>query len=147
LSHSVSIYYLRKAYKIAVQCMNAWTWKECCAEAIKSLRDCGINYVDNEETIRRWHIYFRKHETFPNPLGHSKKLQEPKVFDFFPELKLKIHEFCAHPDNQPSECCCVPQQSEHRDVPTIFGEGAGLHAWLSSPSLGSERRKRRSQEF
>jgi hypothetical protein len=27
--------YLRKAYEIAVQCMNAWTWKECCAEAIK----------------------------------------------------------------------------------------------------------------
>jgi hypothetical protein len=50
--------YLRKAYKIAVQCMNAWTWKECCAEAIKSLRDCGINYVGNEVTIRSWHIYF-----------------------------------------------------------------------------------------
>ena len=74
--------YLRKAYEIAVQCMNAWTWKECCAEAIKSLRDCGINYVGNEETIRRWHIYFRKHETFPNPLGCSRKLLEPKVFDF-----------------------------------------------------------------
>jgi hypothetical protein len=27
--------YLWKAYEIAVQCMNAWTWKECCAEAIK----------------------------------------------------------------------------------------------------------------
>ncbi len=22
--------YIRKAYKIAVQCMNPWTWKECC---------------------------------------------------------------------------------------------------------------------
>jgi hypothetical protein len=82
--------------------MNAWTWKECCAEAIKLLGDCGINYVGNEETIRPWYIYFRKHETFPNPLGHSKKLQEPKVFNFFPELKLKIHEFCSLPDNQPS---------------------------------------------
>jgi hypothetical protein len=71
--------YLRKAYKIAAQCMNAWTWKECCAEAIKSLCDCGINYVGHEETIGRWHIYFRTNETFPNPLGHSKKLQEPKV--------------------------------------------------------------------
>ncbi len=43
--------YLRKAYKIAVQCMNGWNWKECCAEAIKSLRYCGINYVGKEETI------------------------------------------------------------------------------------------------
>jgi hypothetical protein len=43
--------YLRKAYEIAVQRMNAWTWKECCAEAIKSLHDCGINYVSNERTI------------------------------------------------------------------------------------------------
>jgi hypothetical protein len=94
--------YLRKAYKIAVQCMNAWTWKECCAEAIKSLRDCGINYVGNEVTIRSWHIYFRKNETFPNPLGCSRKLLEPKVFNFFPEMKSKIHKFCAHPDSQPS---------------------------------------------
>jgi hypothetical protein len=31
--------YLRKAYEIAAQCMNSWTWKECCTEAIKSLRD------------------------------------------------------------------------------------------------------------
>jgi hypothetical protein len=94
--------YLWKAYEIAVQCMNAWTWKECCAEAIKSLCDCVINYVGNEVTIRRWHIYFRKNETFPNPLGCSRKLLEPKVFDFFLELKSKIHEFYAHPDNQPS---------------------------------------------
>jgi hypothetical protein len=40
--------YLRKAYEIAVQFMNLWTWKECCAVAIKSLRDCGMNYVRNE---------------------------------------------------------------------------------------------------
>ena len=45
------------------------------------------------------------------------------------------------------ECCCVHQHGEHRDVPTIFREGARLHAWLSSPSLGSGRRKTRSQEF
>jgi hypothetical protein len=31
--------------------MNAWTWKECCAEAIKSICDCGITYVSNEEII------------------------------------------------------------------------------------------------
>jgi hypothetical protein len=63
-------------------------------------RHCGINYVGNEVTIRRWHIYFRKNETFPNPLGRSRKLLEPKVFNFFPEMKSKIHEFCAHPNNQ-----------------------------------------------
>jgi hypothetical protein len=94
--------YLRKAYEIAVQRMNTWTWKECCAEAIKSLHDCGINYVGNEPTIRRLHMFFRKNETFPNPQGHSKKLLEPKVFGFFPELKSKIHDFCGSPDNQPS---------------------------------------------
>jgi hypothetical protein len=44
--------YLWKAYKILIQCMNAWTWKECCTEAIKSLCDCGINYVGMKETIR-----------------------------------------------------------------------------------------------
>ncbi len=31
--------------------MNAWTWKECCAEAIKSICDCGITHVSNEEII------------------------------------------------------------------------------------------------
>jgi hypothetical protein len=91
--------YLQKAYEITVQYMNAWTWKECCAEAIKSLWN---NYVGNEVTIQRWHIYFRKNETFPNPPGRSRKLLEPQIFDFFPEMKSKIHEFCAHPDNQPS---------------------------------------------
>jgi hypothetical protein len=94
--------FLWKSYKIAVQCMNAWTWKECWAERIKSFHHCGINYVGNEETIRRWHIYFCKNKTFPNRLGRSKKLLEPKVFEFFLELKLKIHEFCAYPNNQPS---------------------------------------------
>jgi hypothetical protein len=94
--------YLRKAYEIAVQRMNAWTWKECCVEAIKLLRDCGISYVRHERTIQRWHMFFRQNETLPNPQGHSKKLLEPKVFDFFPELKLKIHDFCGNPDNQPS---------------------------------------------
>jgi hypothetical protein len=29
--------YLRKAYENEIQCMNAWTWKECCEEAIKSI--------------------------------------------------------------------------------------------------------------
>jgi hypothetical protein len=43
--------YLQKAYAIAVQWMNAWSWKECCAEAIKLLHDCGINYISNEQTI------------------------------------------------------------------------------------------------
>jgi hypothetical protein len=94
--------YLRKAYEIAIQCMNAWTWKECCAEAIKSIRDLGISYVCDERTIRRWHIFFRKNETFSNPRGHSKKQREPKVFDFFPEIKSNINDFCGNPDNQPS---------------------------------------------
>jgi hypothetical protein len=47
-------------------------------------------------------MFFRKNETFPNPRGHSKKLREPKVFDFFPEMKSKINDFCGNPDNQPS---------------------------------------------
>ncbi len=82
--------------------MNAWTWKEWCAEAIKSICNLGISYVCDERTIRRWHIFFRKNETFSNPRGHSKKQQEPKVFDFFPEIKSKINDFCGNPDNQPS---------------------------------------------
>jgi hypothetical protein len=94
--------YLRKTYEIAVQCMNDWTWKECCAEAIKVLCDCGITYVSHERTIRRWHMFFRKNNTLPNPQGHSNKLLEPNIFDFFPELKLKINDFYRHPDNQPS---------------------------------------------
>ena len=62
----------------------------------------AMNYVGNEPTIRCSHMFFRKHKTFPNPQGHSKKLLEPKVFDFFPELKSKIHDFCGNPNNQPS---------------------------------------------
>jgi hypothetical protein len=45
--------YLRKAYGIAVLCMNAWTWKECCAEAIKSLRDRGIPSPSNRRKSKR----------------------------------------------------------------------------------------------
>jgi hypothetical protein len=34
---------------------------------------------------------------------HSRAFQEAsRAKRLFPELKLKIHEFCAHPDNQPS---------------------------------------------
>jgi hypothetical protein len=94
--------YLRKAYENAIQHMNAWTWHKCCEEAIESIRDLGIAYVCNEKTIRRWHIFFRKNETFPNPRGYSKKLREPKVFDFFPEIKSMINDYCGNPDNQPS---------------------------------------------
>jgi hypothetical protein len=82
--------------------MNAWIWKECCAEAIKVLCNCGISYVGNGQTIRRWYMFFHQNQTLPNPQGHSKKLLEPKHFDFFPELKLKIHDLCGNPNNQPS---------------------------------------------
>jgi hypothetical protein len=77
--------YLQKAYNFAVQCMNTWTWMECCAEAIKLLRDCGISYLHHEPTITkgRWHAFFQKNEMLPNPLGHSKKLLQAKVSTFF----------------------------------------------------------------
>jgi hypothetical protein len=82
--------------------MNAWTWHKCCEEAIESICDLGILYVCNEKTITRWHIFFWKNENFSNPRGYSKKLQEPKVFHFFPEIKSMINDFYGNPDNQPS---------------------------------------------
>ena len=45
------------------------------------------------------------------------------------------------------QCCFLSQQGQHHNVSTLFREGVRLHAWLSPPSLGSGRRKRRSQEF
>ncbi len=47
-------------------------------------------------------IFFRNNETFPNPRGCSKKLRQPKVFDYFPEMKSKINDYCGNPDNQAS---------------------------------------------
>jgi hypothetical protein len=62
----------------------------------------------------------------------------------FWKLPLKKKKVLAVLQNQ---CQRVPQQDKHWYVLRIFRQGMRLHAWLSSPSLGNGRGKRRSQEF
>ena len=41
--------YLKKAYEIAIQNMNSWTWKQCAQAAIAELNDVGFNHKKMRE--------------------------------------------------------------------------------------------------
>ena len=85
--------YLRKSYELAIQYMNKKTWKECCKLCIQSFQDNGTQYCKSIVSIMRWNREFRSQDTFGIPF--SKQVREPKLFQFFPEVKTSIIRFCS----------------------------------------------------
>ena len=84
--------YLKKAYEIAIQNMNSWTWKECCLRAIAELSDAGFSHIKNERTLRNLNMKFRVNHKIPVPFSFSTR--KPYIFLILPELKDKIVHFC-----------------------------------------------------
>ena len=73
-------------------------WSIVIQEALRRLCDCGIKATMNEKTIRRWHQWFRKHESFPhpNPYVQMGKKVLPKLFESYPKVTKMIHQFASN---------------------------------------------------
>jgi hypothetical protein len=85
------------AYNIAVEKMNAWTWKSCCTEACKQLNALGIIQATSYKTLSHWNMAFRMLENFPHPNLRVQcgKHAMPKLFEKFPEMKDTIVSFAV----------------------------------------------------
>ena len=84
--------YLYNAYKNALATMNKSTWEDCCRNAIVNLSNAGINYISHYRTVQRWNLQFRSQGYFPN--HRESKINEPPLFELFPEIKHKMINFC-----------------------------------------------------
>ena len=85
--------YLSKAYEIALQKMNSYTWLECCNQAVKEVNDVGIIYISSARTVTKWNREFRVEEKFQPAFMHEDR--EPKLFSVFPEARNDIVKFCS----------------------------------------------------
>ena len=90
---------LRASYYSALNRMAiVKNWSIVIQEALRRLCDCGIKATMNEKTIRRWHQWFRKHESFPhpNPYVQMGKKVLPKLFESYPKVTKMIHQFASN---------------------------------------------------
>ena len=85
-------FYLRKAYEVAIQKMNTFTWTECVKIAIDELADSGITSITNYRTVQVLNIQFREKEKLMIPYLRSDR--EPKLFSIYPGAKTKFIRFC-----------------------------------------------------
>ena len=65
--------FLKKAYEIALQRMNEYTWTQCIFMAIKELEDCGIRYVITDKPVRLINQSFRVNEKLQAGFAKSRK--------------------------------------------------------------------------
>ena len=84
--------YLKKAYEIALQCMNTITWQDCATKAIEMLADVGINTVTSSRTIMKLNAYFRVNKMLDVPFVRVSR--EPKLFGCFPDIKSDLVKYC-----------------------------------------------------
>ena len=59
---------------------------------MEELNELGLYFVENERTVMKTNIHFRKNEKLIVPFQRS--LREPKLFTFFPESKEDIITYC-----------------------------------------------------
>ena len=89
---------LRASYYFALNHMAIEkNWSAVIKKALQRLCECGIKATMNEKTIRRWHQWFRRNETFPHPNHYvqmGKKVM-PKLFEAFPKAKNMIKKFAS----------------------------------------------------
>ena len=72
-------------------------WSRVITKSLNSLCKLGINATMNEKTIRRWHQWFRHHDSFPHPNHYVQmgKKVLPKLFEAYPEVEKLIHRFAS----------------------------------------------------
>ena len=91
-------FYLRCAYVLALDSMgngSGVTWKKCCKQAIKKMRQEGLQKVSSWRSISRWNRIFRTNEIFPHPNVkiELKREYSPLFLELYPEAKDKIREW------------------------------------------------------
>ena len=72
-------------------------WSEIIKKTLKSMSECGIKQIKNEKTVRRWHSWFKKYNSFPHP-NHYVQMQKkviPKIFEVYPEAEKLVDEFAS----------------------------------------------------
>ena len=84
--------YLCKAYEIALQYMNTFSWTKCIQMALAEISDSGVFHIKNEKTIRQLNIQFRQNELFT--ISNQRNTKEPSIFTFFPESRTQFITFC-----------------------------------------------------
>jgi len=84
------------AYINAHDKMKDVTWLDCCRFACKHMNVVGIEQTVDCNIIEQWNIAFRQHEYFPhpNPLVALGKMQEPPIFEMYPDMKDLIRTYC-----------------------------------------------------
>ena len=90
-------YYLRQAYRIALDSMPKKTWVKCCEEAIQRMKEMGNAKIKHSKTLRRWNKMFRRNEIFPHPNVNIEMRREysPVLLDVYPEAREKICEWAS----------------------------------------------------
>jgi hypothetical protein len=82
---------LRKAYVLALENMNTWTWKACCQSALNLFSETGFNTIKSAATIMRWNRYFRVYNTLMPSQSKQTKEFQPKLFSVYPEAKMAVN--------------------------------------------------------
>ena len=84
--------FLCRAYQLALQHMNQWTWHRCCQEACNELNSIGMMQGTCYKTVAAWNMIFRQGEVFPhpNPYVQCGKRPLPKLLEVFPDAKDQI---------------------------------------------------------
>ena len=52
----------------------------------------GVRLVNNFQIVMKWNRVFRRNECFPhpNPYIECNKTYQPRLFEFFPQIKIEI---------------------------------------------------------
>ena len=84
---------LCRAYQLALEHLNGWTWSECCQEACRQLNQVGFKQATSDVTVANYNKEFRQLENFSHPNPQSGKVALPKLFQKFPQAKDTIVNF------------------------------------------------------
>ena len=67
-------------------------FNNCCIKAINQMGMVGVRLVNNFQIVMKWNRVFRRNECFPhpNPYIECNKTYQPRLFEFFPQIKIEI---------------------------------------------------------
>ena len=89
---------LRGCYYCALRDMDAvGNWADIINKTIKEMSKFGIKGIENYRTVQRWHLWFKKHNSFPHPNPYVQMQMKviPKIFEVYPEAEKLVDEFAS----------------------------------------------------
>ena len=104
--------FLVKAYQIALEEMKVGVrWRDhICHKAVVALNNYGCKAATHAEVVAKWNRHFRVNDKFPHPDPNVRmgKKHKPILFEIFPNLEARVHEFVM----SRLDCLCVEMVRE-----------------------------------